>query len=48
MKIDKSYQKKYDTAIYGYEPNAKNDCKRIMSIFISVIRLVEVMMRGRR
>ena len=45
MKVDKAYIDRYITAIYGYEPDPKEDRRRVMSKFLrDVVKQVESMM----
>lgn len=45
MKVDKAYIDRYITAIYGYEPDPKEDKSRVMSKFLrDVVKQVETMM----
>ena len=44
MKVDKAYIDRYITAIYGYEPDPKEDKRRVMSKFLrDVVKQVEMM-----
>lgn len=45
MKIDEAYLDRYITAIYGYEPDSREDKRRVMSKFLrDVVGQVEAMM----